>query len=125
LSDEKHDQTIGIKCCQMKRLLELRTIKVRKLLPDEKHDRTFEIKFCQTKSMTVLLELILPNKKHDRTIGIKYCQTKSITGLLELRTIEVKSITAFAGLRDNDHLSKSQSFRTGGFKYHKISMSVK
>ncbi|GBB85898.1 hypothetical protein RclHR1_12340002 [Rhizophagus clarus] len=92
LPDEKHDRTIGIKCCRTKRLLELRTIKVRKLLPDEKHDRTFGIKFRQTKSTTRLLELMLPDEKHDRTIGIKCCRTKSMTGLLELRTIEVKSI---------------------------------
>ncbi|GBB95058.1 hypothetical protein RclHR1_02470002 [Rhizophagus clarus] len=55
LPDEKHDRTIGIKCCQTKSmtgLLELRTIKC-----------------CQTKSMTGLLEL--------RTI--KCCQTKNMT----------------------------------------------
>ncbi|GES76542.1 hypothetical protein RCL_jg1131.t1 [Rhizophagus clarus] len=43
LPDEKHDQTIGIKCCQTKSttgLLELRTIKC-----------------CWTKSTTGLLEL--------------------------------------------------------------------
>ncbi|GBB96154.1 hypothetical protein RclHR1_26990001 [Rhizophagus clarus] len=93
LPDEKYDQTIGIKCCRMKRLLELRIIKCyqMKMLPDEKQT-DFGIKCCQTKSTTRLLELMLPDEKHDQTIGIKCCQMKSMTGLLELKTIEVKSI---------------------------------
>ncbi|GBC03381.1 hypothetical protein RclHR1_00510012 [Rhizophagus clarus] len=83
------------------------------MLPDEKHDQTIGIKCCQTKNTTELLELSVA-RKDDR--------------LLELRTIEVKSIwSRDYGIPSSvtNHLSKSQSFRTGGFKYHEISMSVK
>ncbi|GES96010.1 hypothetical protein GLOIN_2v1884393 [Rhizophagus clarus] len=104
LPDEKHDRTIGIKCCQTKSttgLLEL-SVAGRKarpdfwnydkgglewLLPDEKHDQTIGIKVRE----------VLPDEKHDWTIGIKYCQTKSTTGLLELSVAGRKTF----GIKDN------------------------
>ncbi|GES83347.1 uncharacterized protein LOC103336081 [Rhizophagus clarus] len=102
LPDEKHDRTIGIKCCQMKSMTGLLELS----LPDEKHDRTigiktFGIKCCQTKSTTGQLELreVLTDEKHDRTIGIKCCQTKRLLELKTIKCCRTKSTTRLLELR--------------------------
>ncbi|GBB87742.1 hypothetical protein RclHR1_14220001 [Rhizophagus clarus] len=94
LLDEKYNWTIEIKCCQTKRLLELRIIKCyqMKMLLDEKYNWTIEIKCYQMKRLLKLkiikVKKLLPDEKHDWTIGIKFCQMRNMTRLLELSIAE-------------------------------------
>ena len=72
----------------------------------------------------------------EKNIGIDFKKCSNVSfflifvgdefsGLIGIQVYCFCRKAAFARLCNNDHLFKSQSFRTGGFKYHEISMSVK
>ncbi|GBB86003.1 hypothetical protein RclHR1_12440006 [Rhizophagus clarus] len=99
LSDEKHDQTFGIKCCRMKSMTRLLELSMTGLL-ELRHDWTFGIKCCQIKVLSdkkhdqtfgIKVREVLPDEKHDWTFGIKCCQMKSTTRLLELSVARRKT----------------------------------